>query len=47
MCKQRVDAFFRAYTQEKQKLESLVSLAKSSSSEGLIARAEQTLKLES
>lgn len=45
--KQRVDAFFAAYTQEKQKLESLVSLAKSSSSEGLIARAEQTLKLES
>jgi restriction system protein len=45
--KQRVDAFFSAYSQEKQKLESLVSLAKSSSSEGLIARAEQTLKLES
>jgi restriction system protein len=45
--KQRVEAFFSAYSQEKQKLESLVSLAKSSSSEGLIARAEQTLKLES
>lgn len=45
--KQRVDAFFSAYSQEKQKLEALVSLAKSSSSEGLIARAEQTLKLES
>jgi HJR/Mrr/RecB family endonuclease len=45
--KQRVDAFFAAYSQEKQKLESLVSLAKASSSEGLIARAEQTLKLES
>jgi restriction system protein len=45
--KQRVDAFFSAYSKERQKLESLVSLAKSSSSEGLIARAEQTLKLES
>lgn len=45
--KQRVDAFFAGYSLEMQKLESLVSLAKSSSSEGLIARAEQTLKLES
>ena len=45
--KQRVDSYFAAYSQEKQKLETLVSLAKSSSSEGLIARAEQTLKLES
>jgi restriction system protein len=45
--KQRVDAFFTAYSQEKQKIEILVSLAKSSSSEGLLARAEQTLKLES
>jgi restriction system protein len=45
--KQRVEAFFSAYLKERQKLESLVSLAKSSSSEGLIARAEQTLKLES
>jgi restriction system protein len=45
--KQRVDAFFAAYSQEKQKLISLVSLANSSSPEGLIARAEQTLKLES
>ena len=45
--KQRVDAFFAAYSQEKQMLESLVYLAKSTSSEGLIARSEQTLKLES
>jgi len=45
--KQRVDDFFTAYSQEKQKIEILVSLAKSSSSEGLLARAEQTLKLES
>ena len=45
--KQRVDSYFAAYSQEKQKLETLVSLAKSSSSEGLIARVEQTLKLES
>lgn len=45
--KQRVDAFFAAYLEEKQRLESLVSLAKSNSSNGLIARAEQTLKLES
>lgn len=42
-----MDAYFAAYSQEKQKLETLVSLGKSSSSEGLIARAEQTLKLES
>ena len=45
--KQRVDDFFTAYSQEKNKIEILVSLAKSSSSEGLVARAEQTLKLES
>ncbi len=44
--KQRVDAFFAAYAKEKQKLETLVSLAKQSSSDGLIARVEQTLKLE-
>jgi restriction system protein len=42
-----VDDFFTAYSQEKQKIEILVSLAKSSSPEGLLARAEQTLKLES
>lgn len=44
--KQRVAAFFDAYAKEKQKLETLVSLAKLSSSDGLIARVEQTLKLE-
>jgi restriction system protein len=45
--KRRVDAFFASYSEEKQKLESLVSSAQSASSGGLIARAEQTLKLES
>jgi len=44
--KKRVDAFFKAYSQEKQKLESIVSLVMASSSDGLIARVEQTLKLE-
>lgn len=44
--KQSVDAFFAAYAKEKQKLEALVSLAKQNSSDGLVARAEQTLKLE-
>jgi hypothetical protein len=39
--------FFEAYSQERTKLESFVTQAKSNSSEGLIARAEQTLKLES
>jgi restriction system protein len=45
--KLRVESFFEAYSQEKTKLETLVALARSNSSEGLIARAEQTLKLES
>lgn len=45
--KHRVDSFFAAYSQEKQMVESLVSLAQSRSSDGLIARVEQTLKLES
>ena len=43
--KQRVDAFFAAYLQDKQKIESLVSLAESSSSTGLLARADQHLKI--
>jgi restriction system protein len=45
--KLRVESFFEAYSQERTKLESFVTQAKSNSSEGLIARAEQTLKLES
>lgn len=45
--KERVDAFFAAYDKEKQKLESLVSLAKLNSIDGLLARSEQSLKLES
>jgi hypothetical protein len=45
--KQRVDDFFETYSQEKQKIEFLISLVKSNSSDGLIARAEQTLKLDS
>lgn len=45
--KARVDAFFDGYKKEKQKLESLVAKIKSDSPDGLVARVEQTLKLES
>lgn len=45
--KARVDAFFGAYKKEKQRLESLVTAAKSDGPDGLIARVEQTLMLES
>lgn len=44
--KARVDAFFGAYKKEKQRLESLVTAAKSDGPDGLIARVEQTLMLE-
>jgi restriction system protein len=43
---QRKDVFFAAYFEERQKLQKLVSFAELDSSEGLIARVEQTLKLE-
>lgn len=42
----RLDEFFAAYKQEKQELDRLVEAAKSNSPNGLIARIEQTLKLE-
>jgi restriction system protein len=42
----RVDAFFAAYKKEKQELDRLVVAAKSNSPDGLVARIEQTLKLE-
>lgn len=43
---ERVDVFFQAYISEKTEIERLVSLANEVSGEGLLARAEQTLKLE-
>lgn len=45
--KARVDAFFSGYKQEKQTLERLVNVAKSDGLDGLIARVEQSLMLES
>ena len=42
----RVDEFFAAYKKEKQELDRLVVAAKSNSPDGLVARIEQTLKLE-
>ena len=45
--KQQVDAFLSAYNTEKQDLERLVATAKLEAVEGLVARVEQTLKLES
>lgn len=45
--KQQVDTFLSAYNTEKQELERLVATAKLDTVEGLVARVEQTLKLES
>jgi restriction system protein len=45
--KQRLENFLSAYNTEKQELERLVATAKLDTEEGLIARVEQTLKLES
>jgi restriction system protein len=44
--KLRRDAFFLAYNNEKQELDRLVAAAKSDAPDGLVARVEQTLKLE-
>lgn len=45
--KQQADAFFDSYNIEKQELERLVATAKLDTVEGLVARVEQSLKLES
>lgn len=45
--KKRIDSFFAEHLKEKQELHSLVLLARQNSSAGLMARAEQSLKLES
>ena len=45
--KKRIDSFFAKHLKEKKELHSLVLLARQNSSAGLMARVEQSLKLES